>query len=69
MISMDEENGINCAHFQISFFSTEKILKNVPESVFNVPSSSGCDQFNNLINKIAEEYEGNLLLMIICLLN
>lgn len=58
MVDIEEENGADSAHFQISFFSGEKILENFPESVFNVPSSSDSEQFNNLINKVVEGIEG-----------
>lgn len=37
-------------------------LLNFPETIFNVPSSSGSDQLNLLVNKAAEEIIGNCLL-------
>lgn len=60
MEDIENNSVINSSHLQILFFSTEKILKNLTESVYNIPLTSGSEELNKLINLVAEGFEGYL---------
>ncbi|CAI5438465.1 unnamed protein product [Caenorhabditis angaria] len=51
---MEEGDSTNERHVQLTFFSNEKELADIPEVVFDVPTSAECDDLNLLLNKTIE---------------
>ncbi|UMM10975.1 hypothetical protein L5515_000491 [Caenorhabditis briggsae] len=52
--SMEVDNGTtseNLKHVQITFFSKDKDLPEIPDAVFDVPTVAECDGLNLLLNK------------------
>uniref|UniRef100_A0A1I7XQI2 WD_REPEATS_REGION domain-containing protein n=1 Tax=Heterorhabditis bacteriophora TaxID=37862 RepID=A0A1I7XQI2_HETBA len=41
-------------HVQISFFSKEKDVENIPDDIFDIPVTASADNLNNLVNRTIE---------------
>lgn len=58
---MEVENGdhpINQKHVQITFFSKDEEIPQIPDAVFDVPTGAECDDMNLLLNKTIEANDG-----------